>query len=347
MVKRIPIIAVCPGRGTYTKMELGYLRKYRPQIDPLIDPIDQYLASHDQPTVSELDEAERFSLKTHTPGEYASTLIYACSAADFLNIDESKYEVVAITGNSMGWYTALALSGALKSGAAAHLIYTMGSMMRDNVIGGQLIYPVVNDLWQKDIDKLRLIKQKVAEANALKDSFVQLSIKFGGYAILGGNEKALKYLKAELPPIDDRYPFVLVNHAAFHTALMHETSQKAFAALPLELFSAPQIPIIDGRGKIWGPHSTDLAELRNYTLGHQVLETYDFTKAITTGLKEFAPEKLALLGPGSTSGGAIGQIMIEANWQGLRTKQDFQNLQTNNMFLVSMGREDQNGILRK
>ena len=31
----------------------------------------------------------------------------------FLYIDQTKYDIVSITGNSMGWYTALSLSGSI------------------------------------------------------------------------------------------------------------------------------------------------------------------------------------------------------------------------------------------
>ena len=53
---------------------------------------------------------------------------------------QEKYEIVAITGNSMGWYSALALSGALTHENAYSLISTMGSMMKEGTIGGQIIY---------------------------------------------------------------------------------------------------------------------------------------------------------------------------------------------------------------
>ena len=113
--KRQTAVVICPGRGTYTKTELGYLKKHRGKTqgaDQLITGLDASLRAMGQPTVSELDNADKFALKTHTPGEYASTLIYACSAADALAVNPDKYEVVAVTGNSMGWYSALEIGRA-------------------------------------------------------------------------------------------------------------------------------------------------------------------------------------------------------------------------------------------
>ena len=50
----------------------------------------------------------------------------------------------------MGWYIALALGGAMTQENAYHLIHTMGSMMTGGIIGGQIIYPIVDENWQVD-----------------------------------------------------------------------------------------------------------------------------------------------------------------------------------------------------
>lgn len=339
-------VVVCPGRGTYTKTELGYLKKYRPRFEREINAIDARLSALGQPTVTELDNAEKFSLKTHTPGEYASTLIYACSYADFLAIDRDKVDIVAVTGNSMGWYTALACAGALRGEHVFTLIHTMGSMMKDGVIGGQLIYPVVDDAWRVDAQRQGLVTRAVADINQISGCEAYLSIQFGGYAIVGGNEKALAALMKSLPPADEgKYPFILVNHAAFHTPLLRSTSERAFGELGVELFDKPQIPLVDGRGVVWQPYSTDTARLRDYTLGSQVYDTYNFTAAVSVALKEFAPDHLILLGPGSTSGGALGQILVENTWAGLASKSDFSARQSKDPLLFAMGRDDQRALV--
>ncbi len=335
-------VVVCPGRGTYTKTELGYLKKHRPRFAAEIAALDARLAALGAPTVTALDDADKFSLKTHTPGEFASTLIYACSYVDFLAIDREKYELVAVTGNSMGWYTALACAGALRGEAAFSLIHAMGSMMKDGVIGGQLIYPIVDEAWRPDADRRELVEHAIAEINALDGFEAHLSIRFGGYAIIGGNEKALAALMKSLPQLEDgKYPFILVNHAAFHTPLLRPTSERAFRELGPELFNKPLLPLVDGRGVIWQPYSTDTAALRDYTLGAQVYDTYDFTTAVSVALKEFAPDALILLGPGSTSGGALGQILIQNAWAGLGAKADFSARQAKDPLIFAMGRDDQ------
>ena len=65
-----------------------------------------------------------------------------------------------------------------------------------------------------------------------------------------------------------------------------------------------QIPLIDGRGKIWSPYSSGPADIMHYTLNHQVQKTFDFTSSVTVALKEYAPDNLLLLGPGNSLGGS-------------------------------------------
>lgn len=337
--KKERLVVICPGRGSYTKETLGYLKKSRPntkgQMKEFISDIDQRRAALGEPTISDLDNASVFQPGIHTKGENASPLIYACSYADFQSIDLNKNEIVAITGNSMGWYLTLAYAGALDWAGSFDVINTMGSMMKEKIIGGQIIYPMVDAEWKKSPELMNTIESAVKAARQNGGEVYQ-SIHLGGYAVIGGDSPGLSYLMKHLPKIEN-YPFQLVNHAAFHTPLLKETSHRAFEMLSADLFSRPKIPMIDGQGKIWQPYSTDIEDLYHYTLGHQVIEIYDFTKAITVALKEFAPDKLVLLGPGNSLGGAIGQILVENSWLGIKSKNDFSTRQKENPFLISMG----------
>ncbi len=339
--KRERVVVICPGRGTYTKETLGYLKKYRPQqnqqYNQFFDLLDQKRQALGVPTLSDLDNEPVFKPGLHTKGEHASALIYACSFADFMSLDREKFDVVAVTGNSMGWYIALAVAGALDANSAFEVINTMGSMMKEQIIGGQLIYPIVDLNWQKSLHQEKDLQQALSEVQAMDGCEAYISIHLGGYAVIGGNQKALDFLLKRLPKIEN-YPFQLINHAAFHTPLLNEISNRAFETLPPPLFQKPQIPLIDGRGHIWMDYATDLEALYDYTLGHQVVAPYDFTQAVTVALKEFCPDRLILLGPGNTLGGSIGQILIENKWKNVSSKADFTNLQKADPFLISMGR---------
>ena len=137
----------------------------------------------------------------------------------------------------------------------------------------------------------------------------------------------------------------LGNHAAFHTPLQAPVAAQGQAALTEALFHQPRLPLIDGRGHVWWPGAATTAALRAYTLGHQVTETYDFTAALRSAAREFAPDLFIVTGPGNTLGGAVAQALILANWRGLTSKTDFQNKQAADPFLVSMGLPDQRGTV--
>ena len=97
--------------------------------------------------------------------------------------------------------------------------------------------------------------------------------------------------------------------------------------------------MIDGRGGVWLPHCYSPGALRDYTLGTQVTETYDFTSAIRTAARTFAPDVFLVLGPGETLGSAVAQSLIAINWKGLDSKEAFQKQQVETPVMLSMGRD--------
>jgi hypothetical protein len=126
---------------------------------------------------------------------------------------------------------------------------------------------------------------------------------------------------------------------------MAPVSEAALDALGADLFAPPRVPVIDGRGAVWSPYATDPYALRQYTLGTQVVETYDFSKSIEVAIKEFAPKVLILVGPGSSLGAPVAQELIRHRWLGLSGKADFESRQKEDPFLLAMGREDQRGLV--
>jgi hypothetical protein len=126
---------------------------------------------------------------------------------------------------------------------------------------------------------------------------------------------------------------------------MQGSSERALAQLPAAWFKAPDLPMIDGRGHIWRRFASGAGPLHQYTFVTQILETYDFTRSIEVAVKEHAPDRIILLGPGDTLGGAIAQALISIQWRGLRSKADFQEMQASEPYLLAMGREDQRALV--
>jgi [acyl-carrier-protein] S-malonyltransferase len=339
-------VVICPGRGTYNSTELGYLKRYHACKSEWISTIDHYREQCGQPLVSELDNAATYRASTHTTGDNASALIYTCAQADFLSIDREQFDIVAVTGNSMGWYIALACAGALPGRAAFDVINTMGTLMHKQAPGGQLIYPLVNEQWQTDPALKTHLDNTLAELSDNPELQIYPSIDLGGLVVLAGNKPGIKALQKNLAPVQDRYPLVLPHHGAFHSPLMQEISDQAKSGLAKELFQLPQCPLIDGRGKIWAPYATDLDALYDYTLAHQIYQPYDYSSAIEVAIKEFAPDKLILLGPGSTLGAPTAQTLIAQQWLGLGSKSDFVSRQKSDPFVLSMGIDDQRVLTR-
>lgn len=337
-------VVICPGRGTYTKTELGYLGRHFG--DPaLLGAFDARRAALGQETLSALDGAASYSVARHTRGDNASALIYAATLGDFHALD--GVEVVAVTGNSMGWYSALACGGALTAEAGFEVVNTMGTLMQEALIGGQIVHPHMGEDWRPDPARKAALLARAAKIDALPDHVLGLSIDLGGMLVLAGNEPGLKAWEAEIPPEQGRFPLRLANHAAFHTALQAPVAERGRARLAPELFSQPKLPLIDGRGAIWWPGATDTHALWDYTLGAQVTEPYDFTRAIRIAAREFAPDLFIVTGPGTTLGGAVAQSLILADWRGLGSKSDFQTRQQAAPLLVSMGMENQRGAVTK
>lgn len=345
MADKLSALVVCPGRGTYGKAELGYLKRHHADKAELIAAFDDLRDERGQPTISELDGAERFSPALHTRGDIASPLIFASSYADFLSLDRDRFEICAVTGNSMGWYTTLAVAGAASAEDGFRIIDAMGENSQAGEPGGQVLLTLVDEEWN-DIPGLRAEALALIEAINGRDTHALYpSIDLGGMLVVAGDEAGLAALLAEAPPTPAREPLRLVNHGPFHTPLMQGSSERALA-LPPEWIGGPALPMIDGRGQIWRPHASNAEALRRYTFATQILETYDFTRAVRVAVKEYAPDRIVLLGPGDTLGGAIAQALIAIQWRGMKSKRDFQEAQASGAPpLLAMGRDGQRALV--
>lgn len=345
MAERSAALVVCPGRGTYGKHELGYLKRHHGDKTELIATVDRIRADRGQPTVSALDGAERYSPALHTRGDVASPLIFTASFADYLAIDRSRHDVVAVTGNSMGWYTTLACAGAVDPGHGFSIIDAMGENSQAGAPGGQILLSLVDEQWHEAPGLRDALMALAGEINCRRGADLYLSIALGGMLVFAGNDAGLDALLAEAPPLPGRAPLKLVNHGPFHSPLMQGSSKRAMGQLPASWFGSPEVPMVDGRGRIWRPFAVNAEALRRYTFVTQILETYDFSRAVQVAMREYAPDRIILLGPGDTLGGAIAQALIAIEWRGLRSKQDFQDAQASDPILLSMGREDQRALV--
>lgn len=346
------LLVVAPGRGSYNRTELGYLKRfpaYEKQRRNLWAQADTLRAAKGRATISDLDGAARYSFAKHLPGENASGLIFTCAAADYVMLQQD-HEIVGVLGNSMGWYTTLFTGGALDFKAAFEVVDTMGWQQKDHILGGQIIYPLVDGSWRevpgREAQVFAVVDQ-ICERG--EDYWVGLSIRLGGLLVLAGTDLGIKALLDTLPPVklgQNEYPFQLAKHSAFHTALMTGASAKGLATLGHLSPQQPAVPMIDGTGRIWRKYQSQPEALQQYTLVDQVIKSYDFTLSLRVGLREYNPDYVVLLGPGETMGGAIAQTMIADGWRGLHSREDFIAAQKGDQPpLIAMNRMDQAGKL--
>lgn len=334
MVSRLRALVVCPGRGSYGRPQLGSL----PAGDPIVAALDRFRARLGRPAISELDRAPELAPHLHAAGEHASLLTFACTAVDLAAIARDRVDIVGVTGNSMGWYTALYAAGALDLDGAARLIETLAHYQAGNVIGGQLLYPITDDSWRRS-----QVHAAAIDA-ALDHPGVHVSIRLGGTVVLGADAEGLAHARRVLPAIERggmRYPVQLAMHSAFHTPLMAATGARARADLADLALRAPAITLIGGDGAVHRPWAAPEA-LWDYTLGAQIVEPFDFERAIATAVGELGPDAIVLPGPGDALGSAVAQVLIARRWRGLGDRADFLAAQAGERPIVlAMSRPDQ------
>lgn len=333
-------VIVCPGRGSYNSSELATMKRlpFRQEWSDLISAADERCAAAGLSTITTLDESTKFSRNLHLEAAHASTLIYTLSVASMRAMSRAarQWQPVGIVGNSLGWYTALQLSGCVTFEQGLDLVIGTGSFQRRaGQVGGQLVYPVLDDNWQKDDKLTKAVEGGIAAARA-QGGFASLSIDLGGLVVLAADDIGMAALRASIPPITrgpTKFPLVLPAHSAFHTPLMEPMAQAIAELDPPPFAFPPRIPIVDGTGKIWSTaddknnastaDAIGAAALREYTIGEQIRAPYHFGRSLEIALREWDPDAIVLLGPGASLGGAIGQIIARHGWRGIHSKADF------------------------
>ena len=107
---------------------------------------------------------------------------------------------------------------------------------------------------------------------------------------------------------------------------MKERAERAQAVLADLAFGMPDVPLIDGTGTQHRPLTASPDELRSYTLGAQLSTPFDLAAAVRTGLREYAPDAVVLLGPGASISGALARRLISEGYRGVASRVDFDRL---------------------
>jgi [acyl-carrier-protein] S-malonyltransferase len=342
MSDRPRAVVACPGRGAYTAASLGSL----PADHPAVARAEQLRTEYGLEPLLELDHYRSFDPPRHLRAANASPLIFLASLLDAERA-AADHEFVGIIGNSMGWYTALALAGALAFDDAYRLVQEMAILQEQPLpeggTGGQVIYPQLDADWSP-APELRAAVRDVLGAQADHGNGagrIFESIDLGAYAVLAGDDRGVATLIDRLPPVrigERLFPLRLALHGPYHTPLVDYVAETAGERLAGLRWQRPAVTLVDGRGTRWSPWSTDPAALRDYTLGEQVTSPFRFAASLRVALRELAPDVLVLPGPGNSLGGICGQLIVAEGYRSLRSRRDFEQAQRSaSPIVLSMG----------
>jgi [acyl-carrier-protein] S-malonyltransferase len=328
MTGRPRAVIVCPGRGAYTAASLGSL----PPDHPIVRRAEQLRAEYGLEPLLELDGAPRFDPARHLRPANASPLIFITT---LLDVEQAAvdHRITAVVGNSLGWYSALAVAGALPFEDAFRLVQEMAILQEeplpDGGHGGQVIYPLLDADWAPVPDLRAAVSDVLSDGHGTGGRVFE-SIDLGGYAVLAGDDRGVAHLLDRLPPVrigERLFPLRLALHGPYHTPLVEHVAEVAADRLAELRWQRPSVTLIDGRGARWSPWSTDPAALRDYTLGEQVTTPFRFAASLRVALREHAPDVLVLPGPGNSLGGICGQLLVTEGYRGMRTRADFEATQ--------------------
>ncbi len=317
-MSRPTAVLFCPGRGSYGREELGFLNRHL-QDGPVAKILQAQAAE-----ILELDAAPSFRPSQHLDGLHAAGLIYFGTLLQLQHLQQ-RYRIVAVAGNSLGWYSALVAAEALSVQDGWQLVTTLAKLQKQ-IPGGQILTTCVDEQWREDPQARRQLEQAMAQTLAQgAEYFVAPSIHLGGHEVVAGNPKGLQYLLGLLPKrqVGQRtFPFQLAGHGPFHSKLCTSTavaSQKQLAELAMQ---QPQLQLIDGLGGIHSPWSGSPKALLKYTLQQQLVKTFDFSQSVRCAIREFNPEVLLCAGPGQSLRAPVGHVVLREGYRGIRSKED-------------------------
>jgi acyl transferase domain-containing protein len=331
-------VLVLPGRGAYTAASLGSLDPHHRWVRRA----DELRAAAGLPPLTELDGAASFDARLHLQPIHISPLTWLASLLDAERA-AADHHIAAVIGNSLGWYTALTASGVLDFDDGFALVQEMGRLQQeplpDGGRGGQVIYPVSDAEWRAD-DALRAtVDGALATPGGNGAGHAYPSVDLGGYVVLAGDDAGIARVLRPLARLRigaRLYPLRLALHGPDHTPLVAHIAERAALRLAHLRWGRPQVTLIDGRGARWTPWSTDPGKLREYTLGEQVTTPYQFAASLRVALREEAPDRLVLTGPGNSLGGVCGQLLATEGYHGIRSRADFARVQQRDPLILSL-----------
>jgi acyl transferase domain-containing protein len=331
-------LLILPGRGAYTAASLGSLDLEHRWVVRA----DELRAALGLPTLTELDARPRFDPRLHLQPIHAAPLIFVSSLLDAERA-ATDHHIAAVTASGQGWYSALAATGVLGFDDAFTLVQELGRLQQEPLPeggrGGQVIYPLTDAEWHPDEALVAGVESVLRDGADGQDGQVHPSIELGGFTVLAGNDAGVERLLGQLPPVhvaERLYPLRLALQGPDHTPLVRHIAAALRQSAADMAWDGPQVTLIDGRGARWTPWSTDPDALREYSLDEQLTTPNRFAAAMRVALREEAPDRLVLTGPGSSLAGICGQVIAAEGYGAIRSRTDFEARQARDPLVLSM-----------
>ncbi len=228
------------------------------------------------------------------------------------NLDKSKIKYFA--GHSLGEYTALVSTNALKFEDAIKLVHSRGKFMQESVPEGKGAMLAVMG---SEIDELNNYIKNINPKNGICEVANNNS---KGQIILSGNKEAIDIINQILKK-DKKRCVLLPVSAPFHCSLMRPAAEKMKNLLKDINFIYPDIELINNVNALPINKDDDIKDL----LYRQIFSQVKWRETIEFMTKNQVNEFIEI-GPGKVLSGLIKRTSDKVKSTSLNTLEDIKNL---------------------
>ena len=208
-------------------------------------------------------------------------------------------------GHSLGEYSALVTSGALRFADAVAIVRKRGTFMQEAVpvgVGGMAAVLGMETAELEQICKESAEGQSVAPAN----------YNCPGQIVISGHMEAVKRAAAKAEAAGAKKVVMLPVSAPFHSTLMKPAAEKLAKALEPVTVHDLKIPVLSNVEADFYPSKNDIKRLLTEQVDHPVRWIEEMEKIIKEGV-----DKCVEIGPGKVLNGLVRKISRETAIQSI------------------------------
>ena len=208
-------------------------------------------------------------------------------------------------GHSLGEYSALVASGALRFADAVAIVRKRGTFMQEAVpvgVGGMAA------VLGMETDALEQICRESAEGQAVAPA----NYNCPGQIVISGHMEAVKRAAAKAEAAGAKKVVMLPVSAPFHSTLMKPAAEKLGKALEAVTVQELKIPVLSNVEADFYPGKNDVKRLLTEQVDHPVRWIEEMEKMVREGV-----DKCVEIGPGKVLNGLVRKISRETAIQSI------------------------------